>query len=87
MKIKHKFAPPIESVDELAQIATIDTVFYDRYNDNADGTPMRWRVSGRVTRWARYPDRISFPLMHGLYDHYRVYSLDLFNHCFAVSYE
>jgi hypothetical protein len=34
---------------------------------NADGTPQRWRVSGKVKRWKRTPDRIEIPIKRGLY--------------------
>lgn len=27
----------------------------------------RWKVSGKVQRWVRDPDRIRVPLKHGLY--------------------
>ena len=36
-------------------------------NKNADGTPQRWRVSGKVKRWKRDPNRIKIPLKYGLY--------------------
>ena len=35
---------------------------------NADGTRMRFRVSGKVQTWKRDPNRIRVPLKHGLYD-------------------
>ena len=35
---------------------------------NADGTPMRFRVSGMVKTWKRDPNRIKVPVKHGLYD-------------------
>lgn len=44
-------------------------ILYHRINSNADGTPQRWKVNGRVKRWKRSPDRIEVPLKHGLYDH------------------
>ena len=35
---------------------------------NADGTPMRFRISGAVKTWKRDLERIKVPLKHGLYD-------------------
>lgn len=43
------------------------TVYHVR-NRNADGTPQRWRVSGKVRLWKRTPGRIRVPVKHGLYD-------------------
>lgn len=36
-------------------------------NKNADGTPQRWKVNGKVKRWKRTPNKIEIPLKHGLY--------------------
>ena len=36
-------------------------------NKNADGTPQRWRVNGKVRRWKRDPDRIQVPIKYGLW--------------------
>ena len=34
---------------------------------NADGTPQRWRVNGKVKTWKRSPNRVTVPIIHGLY--------------------
>ena len=34
---------------------------------NADGTPMRIRVSGACKTWKTRPDEFQFPFKHGLY--------------------
>ena len=34
---------------------------------NADGTPLRARVNGKVKTWKRNPDRFQVPMKHGLY--------------------
>lgn len=34
---------------------------------NADGSPRRWRVNGKVRTWKRDPLRVMVPLKHGLY--------------------
>ena len=36
---------------------------------NADGTPLRARVTGTVKTWKRDPNRIRVPLKHGLYQY------------------
>jgi hypothetical protein len=36
---------------------------------NADGSPQRWRVNGRVKTWKRDCFRIHVPLKRGLYSH------------------
>ena len=43
---------------------------------NADGTPQRWRVNGKVTTWKTRPNEIRVPLKRGLYQYYH---LDHFN--------
>ena len=42
-------------------------MLYHQSNKNADGTPQRWRVNGKVKRWKRDPDKIEIPIKHGLY--------------------
>ena len=44
-------------------------MLYHVTNKNADGSPQRWRVNGKVKRWKRTPDRIEIPLKHGLYSY------------------
>jgi len=55
------------------------TTLYHVTNRNADGTPQRWRVNGKVKTWKRSPDRIEIPIKHGLYafDHLTERELDL----------
>ena len=38
-------------------------------NKNADKTPQRWRVNGKVKIWKRNPGRVQVPLKHGLYSY------------------
>lgn len=33
---------------------------------NADGTPRRWRVTGRPKTWKTRPDEVRVPLKYGL---------------------
>ncbi len=42
-------------------------IVYQRGAYNADGTPRRWRVNGKVKTWKTQPSRIRVPLKHGLY--------------------
>ena len=48
---------------------------------NADGTPQRWRVTGKVKTWKKDASRIYVPIKHGMYnyDHLDEHSLDLVN--------
>ena len=39
---------------------------YHTVNRNADGTPQRWSVNGRVKTWKAIPWRIEVPLKRGL---------------------
>lgn len=36
---------------------------------NADNTPVRWRVNGKVKTWKRNPNRVQVPVKHGLWDY------------------
>jgi hypothetical protein len=38
-------------------------------HQNADGTPVRWRVNGAVKTWKTKPDLVQVPLKHGLRDY------------------
>ncbi len=42
------------------------TTLYHVNNRNADGTPQRWRVNGKVKTWKRSPERVQVPIKHGL---------------------
>lgn len=44
----------------------IGDVLYHTINRNADGTPQRWRVSGKVKLWKRSPNRVQVPIKNGL---------------------
>ena len=44
-------------------------ILYHTINKNADDTPQRWRVNGKVKLWKRSPNRIQIPLKHGLYSY------------------
>jgi len=42
---------------------------YQLGSENADGTPTRWRVSGKCKVWKRDLKRFKVPIKHGLYEH------------------
>ena len=50
-----------------AKDLTHGDILHHTVNKNADGTPQRWKVNGKVKRWKRSPDRIQVPLKYGLY--------------------
>ena len=37
--------------------------------ENADGTPLRIRVNGKIKLWKRDDTRIEIPMKHGLYNY------------------
>ena len=43
------------------------TILYHTINKNADGTPQRWRVNGKVKTWKRSPEKVKIPVKYGLY--------------------
>jgi len=51
---------------EQAKALEYGEVLHSNENKNADGTCQRWRVSGKVRRWKRDPDRIKVPLKQGI---------------------
>ena len=42
-------------------------ILHHTINKNTDGTPQRWRVSGKVKTWVRSPERVKVPIKYGLY--------------------
>ena len=47
----------------------IGQIVYHVNNRNADGTPQRWKINGKVKTWKRTPSRVSIPIKHGLYSY------------------
>ena len=43
-------------------------ILHHTYHKNADGTPQRWKVNGRVKVWRKDPSRVKVPVKHGLRD-------------------
>jgi len=52
-------------------------ILHHETNKNADGTPQRWKVNGKVRRWKREPDRIEVPVKHGLRMYATLFDTDL----------
>ena len=53
------------------------TILEHTVNKNADGTPQRWRVSGKPKTWKRSPERVQVPVKHGLYNNGYITENDL----------
>jgi hypothetical protein len=64
---------------EEAKRLKIGDILHHLYHENADGTPERWRVNGKVKTWKRSSKRILVPIKHGLrgYGHLTQNSLHL----------
>ena len=56
------------SLHQAKRLKHGDTLYHVSHK-NGDGTPMRWRVNGKVKTWKRDPDRVQVPIKHGLWDH------------------
>jgi len=61
-----------------AKSLKVGQVLYHASKKNADGTPERWRVSGKIKTWKKNPFRVSFPVKRGLYQNDRLTEADLF---------
>jgi hypothetical protein len=59
-----------------------DVVYHILYR-NADNTPQRWRVNGKVKTWKRSPHRIEIPIKNGLYKYGYLTENDLDNYCLS----
>ena len=46
---------------------------------NADGTPQRFKVIGKVKTWKTMPNRVEVPLKRGMYEFLHVTESDLEN--------
>jgi len=55
-------------LQDAKKLTTNDTI-YHCVNVNADGSPQRWIVNGKVKTWKRDPDRVQVPLKHGMYSY------------------
>jgi len=51
---------------EQAKNLKYGQILYHSIHRNADGTPQRWRVNGRVKTWKRDSSKVEVPVKHGL---------------------
>lgn len=51
---------------EQAKELKVGTILYHLQNKNADDSPQRWRVNGKVKLWKRHPEKVQVPMKHGL---------------------
>ena len=54
---------------EQAKSLTTGTIVYAIEQTNADGTPMRLKVNGKVKTWKRDTSRVQVPYKRGLYEY------------------
>ena len=62
-----------------AQALSPGQTLYHGVARNADGTPQRFRVTGRVRTWARDPGRVEIPTKRGMYETHTITEHDLKN--------
>lgn len=48
---------------------TLGQVLYHKTNKNADGSPERWRVNGKVKTWKTRPSHFQVPIKYGLWSY------------------
>ncbi len=56
------------TLEEAKNLSYRETLYHVS-NRNADGSPQRWRVNGKVKTWKRDQSRVQVPIKHGLYDY------------------
>lgn len=54
---------------EEAKKLTTGQIVYHKTSRNADGTPRRWTINGKVKLWKRDKSRVQVPIKHGLYSY------------------
>ena len=63
---------------EQAKSLKYRQVIYHTMLRNADGSPRRYRVNGKVKTWKRQPHRVDVPLKWGLYAFDRLNETNLY---------
>jgi hypothetical protein len=65
---------------EEAKKLKFGQVLYHRAFRNADGSPQRWKVNGKIKLWKTRPDEIKIPVKNGLknFGYVTELTLDLF---------
>ncbi len=56
------------TLEDAKNLSCGDTLHHKTFV-NADGTPMRFKVTGVPKTWKRNTSRVRVPLKHGLYDY------------------
>ena len=66
---------------EQAKALQYGDILHHVSDKNADGTPQRWRVNGKVKVWKTRPNEVKVPLKYGLYryDYLTHNDLDMVN--------
>ena len=54
---------------EQAKKLTPGMTIFSRSDKNANGSPQRWKVSGKAQTWKKDPKRVSVPLKRGMYSY------------------
>lgn len=62
---------------EQAMAAKHGDVFHMKNEKNADGTPVRWRVMGKIRTWKTRPNEFMIPVKNGMYRHCYITEADL----------
>jgi hypothetical protein len=82
---KREYSFVLLTVESAKSLKGHETL-YHTVKRNADGTPQRWRISGKIKTWVKTPNRVEFPVKHGLYDNDRVTNDVIDMGLVAVSY-
>lgn len=56
------------TLEQVKNLKHGDTVLMPTV-ENADGTPSRWRITGKVKTWKRDTNRVQVPIKRGLYQY------------------
>ena len=64
------------TLEQAKQLKT-GQIVYHTINKNADQTPQRWKVNGKVKTWKRNPEKVQIPVKHGLYSYDYITENDL----------
>jgi len=62
---------------EQAKQLKIGTILYHRQAKNADGSPQRWKVTGKVQTWKRDLNMVYIPLKRGKYTYSHLTKMNL----------
>lgn len=86
MAIKHfTFSDEPTTVDQLLARLENQSEIVMRFKRDSRGNPIKWRITGKIKRWKRDPNRFYVPIKHGLREYSSIESLEEFNHSFAFN--